>query len=425
MSHIFISHTTADDAFVRELNLSLQAQEVNTFVDSRDMSGGDEINVEVQKAIDAAKHFMVVLSPAALNSEWVLREIEMAEEVKKLRGQDYKLIPLLINGQENTALIKRIFREEPVTIRIPEGAGALQAEMPRILAALGERLNNDDLLEPLPLERPLSELMLSLSDPKIERLETGQDRVNATAILEYFPADGSPKVESKRFDFTAPIGLLESEDIRWYLEDYYLWPTELFQEKARTIEKNLPKWGEDLYRSIRKSSSAQDVMSAWQYTSQKNERRFSIRIDDQPPEGSSEKKQKAYYEAASGLFSIPWELMHDGKGFLFRGSKQSVQVRRRLPNHDHLPPRVSKLPIRILLISPRPEEKGVSYLDHRMSAKPLLAATEDLGDLIQVKILETPTFTALQAEINKAQDMGEPYDVLHFDGHVVCRKRRA
>ncbi|MEL6592767.1 MAG: tetratricopeptide repeat protein, partial [Bacteroidota bacterium] len=85
---------------------------------------------------------------------------------------------------------------------------------------------------------------------------------------------------------------------------------------------------------------------------------------------------------------------------------------------------VSKLPIRILLISPRPEEKGVSYLDHRMSAKPLLAATEDLGDLIQVKILETPTFTALQAEINKAQDLGQPYDVLHFDGHGVFDKQR-
>ncbi|MFK7922142.1 MAG: CHAT domain-containing protein, partial [Bacteroidia bacterium] len=425
MSHIFISHTTADDSFIRELNFALQSHGIKTFIDSRNMSGGDEINVEVNKAIDEAKHFMVVLSPAALNSEWVLREIEMAEEVKKLKGADYKLIPVLINGQQNSGLIKRIFAEEPVTIRIPEQEGALQAELPRILAALGERLPNDDILEPLPPQLPVSELMLSLSDPKIERIETGQDRVNATAIMEYYPAEsGSLKVESKRFDFTAPIGLLESEDLRWYLEEYYLWPTELFQQRARTIEANLPKWGEELFRSIRKSDSARDVMAAWQHSNGESRRRFSIRIDGEPPEGSNESKQKAYYEAASGLFSIPWELMHDGKGFMFRGSKQSVQVRRRLPNREHLPTRVSKLPIRILLISPRPEQKGVGYLDHRMSAKPLLAATADLGDLIQVKVLTTPTFLALKAEIEKAQDADQPYDVLHFDGHGVFDKQR-
>ncbi|MEL7529904.1 MAG: CHAT domain-containing protein [Bacteroidota bacterium] len=425
MSKVFISHTTADDAFIRELNFALQNQGVSTFVDSRDMSGGDEINVQVKQEIESAKHFMVVLSPAALNSEWVLREIEMAEAAKKMKGEGYKLIPLLIKGQQNSGLLKRIFEKAPVTISLPDQPGAIEAELPRILAALGERLPNDEILAPLPPQLPLEELMLSLSDPKIERLDTGQDRVNATAILEYFPAqEGKRKVESRRFDFTAPIGLLEGEDLRWYLEDYYLWPTEIFQERARQIEANLSKWGKLLYQAIRQSESAREVMTAWDSSTGESRKRFSIRIDSEPPEGSKEAKQQAYREAASGLFSIPWELMHDNKGFLFRGTKRPVQVRRRLPNREHVPARISKTPIRILLISPRPEQEGVDYLDHRLSAKPLLAATANLGKLIEVKVLEIPTFLALKAALEQAQDSGQPYDVLHFDGHGVYDKQK-
>ncbi|MEL6593337.1 MAG: toll/interleukin-1 receptor domain-containing protein, partial [Bacteroidota bacterium] len=279
MDHVFISHTTADDAFIRKLNFALQELGVQTFVDSRDMSGGDEINVEVAKAIKSAKHFLVVLSPRALNSGWVLKEIEMAEEVKALREADYKLVPILIKGQENTPLLKRIFAKEPVTITIPEQEGALEASMPSILAALGERLPNDEDLEPLPPQLPLEELILELSDPKILIIDTGARRVNATAELIYKPADDArPEVKSKRFNFTAPIGLLETDEIKWYLEDYYLWPTELYQERARTIEGRLPEWGEELYKSIRQSESARNTLSAWEHSEEKSRRRFSILI---------------------------------------------------------------------------------------------------------------------------------------------------
>ncbi|MEL6846412.1 MAG: CHAT domain-containing protein, partial [Bacteroidota bacterium] len=298
-------------------------------------------------------------------------------------------------------------------------------EMPRILAALGERLPNDEDLEPLPPQLPLEELILELSDPKILIIDTGARRVNATAELIYKPADDArPEVKSKRFNFTAPIGLLETDEIKWYLEDYYLWPTELYQERARTIEGRLPEWGEELYKSIRQSESARNTLSAWEQSEEKSRRRFSILIDSDPPENSSEEKQQDYYAAASGLFSIPWEIMHDGSNFVCRNSSRPAQVRRRLPNREHQPTRLSKLPIRILLVSPRPEQKGVSYLDHRMSAKPLLQATAQLGSSVEIKILETPTYPALAAEIQSALDKDKPYDVLHFDGHGIFDRQR-
>ena len=56
-------------------------------------------------------------------------------------------------------------------------------------------------------------------------------------------------VESKRFNFTAPLGVIEAEDLRWYLEEYYVWPIGVFKERAERIETQLPEWGQDLYQA--------------------------------------------------------------------------------------------------------------------------------------------------------------------------------
>jgi hypothetical protein len=52
---------------------------------------------------------------------------------------------------------------------------------------------------------------------------------------------------------------------------------------------------------------------------------------------------------------LPWELLHDGRAWLFQG-RNPVRVRRRLPNRERQPERTTALPIRILLVSPRPEQ---------------------------------------------------------------------
>ncbi|MBU1724199.1 MAG: tetratricopeptide repeat protein, partial [Gammaproteobacteria bacterium] len=93
--------------------------------------------------------------------------------------------------------------------------------------------------------------------------------------------------------------------------------------------------------------------------------------------------------------------------------------RRRLPNYDQKPPSITQLPIRILLLSPRPEQDGVGYIDHRASALPLVAAVEALGDLAELSVLTPPTLGALEKELRRASEAGAPYHVVHFDGHGV------
>ncbi len=76
-------------------------------------------------------------------------------------------------------------------------------------------------------------------------------------------------------------------------------------------------------------------------------------------------------------------------------------------------------PIRILLITARPDDDACGYIDHRSSALPLVEATEALPGLVKLHLLSPPTLPALRAELERARDQQRPYHVVHFDGHGV------
>jgi hypothetical protein len=115
--------------------------------------------------------------------------------------------------------------------------------------------------------------------------------------------------------------------------------------------------------------------------------------------------------------------MHDGRSFFFQG-QNPVRVRRCLPKERAEKAIESSLPIRILLVSPRPEDERASYIDHRISARPLVDAVESLGELAELTVLAPPTFHALQQALRKASDAGERFDVIHFDGHGVYNREQ-
>src|SRR6185295_7033252 len=77
--------------------------------------------------------------------------------------------------------------------------------------------------------------------------------------------------------------------------------------------------------------------------------------------------EDAVHEAATLLLGLPWELLHDGDGYLFQGAKPT-RVRRRLPNTRTLDVSVVAAPIRVLLVTARPEDDSCGYIDHRASA---------------------------------------------------------
>src|ERR1044072_8986435 len=99
MSKLFLSHSFQDDAFVLDLRAALADHGHDAWIAPRELQGGDLLWSELQKAIDEASAFAVVVSPAALQSTWVGKELRYALEVQNQRGTDrFPVIPLSLDG---------------------------------------------------------------------------------------------------------------------------------------------------------------------------------------------------------------------------------------------------------------------------------------------------------------------------------------
>jgi tetratricopeptide (TPR) repeat protein len=426
LKRLFISHSSQDDDFVRRLREALDLHGQPGWVDSRELRGGDPLWPEIEKAIDASSGFAVVVSPAALQSEWVGDELAYALQLRNERGGNavYPVVPLSMNGTP-LGVLKRLFGDEPVYIPVSSGAGGIAAAIDPILVALGLRAAADVARAPQPQAEPVEELVLELTDLKFQDHD-GVRRATARARLVYEPATaGQPDVASAQsWRLVAPLGPIEAEELRWYLEKYAIWPGGWFRERARRVEANLVTWGQQLHAAALPGAPTAKVLGAWARIDGHASRRFSVHVDatatleaDAPAADVA-----AAHEAATTLLGLPWELLHDGQRFLFQGA-QPTRVRRRLPNTEVRDVPVLAPPIRILLVTARPDDEACSYLDHRASAGPLVEATEALGDLVQVTLLDPPTLPALRAELDRARAGRQPYHVVHFDGHGVYDRR--
>jgi tetratricopeptide (TPR) repeat protein len=423
MAHLFLSHSSADDGFVRELRAALADLGQEVWVDSRQLRGGDPLESEIQAAIEAAAGLAVLVSPAALQSEWVGKELVHGLKVQAERGRDdFPVIPLSLNGTR-LGVLQALFKEEPIYISVSSAPGYATAALDAILVALGLRLPTDRPPLPQPRPEPVAELVLELSDLGFDE-QDGVRRPAARARLVYEPATaGQPEVVSEQmWRLIAPLGPIEAEELGWYLERWPVWPNPLVADRAKQVEANLIAWGQALHGAALPLLPTANVLQAWAGVAAGASRRFSVCVDDSLLLGSSEAENAAAQEAATALLALPWELLHNGEGFLFQGGRPT-RVRRRLPNKRTRPVPVVAPPIRVLLISARPEDESCAYLDHRASALPLVAATEELGEVLRLSLLHPATYPALEAELARAQQAGEPYHVVHFDGHGVYERR--
>ena len=420
---LFISHSSQDDGFVCELQQALADLGQTVWIDSRELRGGDPLWVEIKKAITESTAYAVLVSPAALQSKWVGKELRHAMLVQEQRGPDqFPVIPLSLDDTK-LGVLEEFFNGEPVYIPVSSNAGGVDAALNAILVAMRIRLPADVAPTPQPKAEPLEELVLELTDLKIYAAE-GLRRAKARARLIYEPANpNQPKVYSpKSWRFIAPIGPIEAEELRWYLEKYAIWPSDVFRDRAEQVKQNLVAWGKLLYQAALPLEQTHNVQQAWAKIDEHAGRRFSVHVDTALEDGAPQVEEESAHEAATLLLGLPWELLHNGDGFLFQGAKPT-RVRRRLPNTKVLDVPVVATPIRILLVTARPEDASCAYIDHRASALPLVQAMEALGGLVRLHVLDPPTLPTLREELDRARRDKTPYHVVHFDGHGVYDRR--
>ncbi len=94
MPSLFLSHTSFDKPFVEKLAKDLQRIGVNVWYDKWEIKVGDSITWKIEEGIRENEYLAIVLSPEALNSEWVKSELGAAW-VKQLKIKKIFLLPIL------------------------------------------------------------------------------------------------------------------------------------------------------------------------------------------------------------------------------------------------------------------------------------------------------------------------------------------
>src|SRR5215467_12979744 len=185
--------------------------------------------------------------------------------------------------------------------------------------------------------------------------------------------------------FNSPFGVAEREDIRWYLEDYLIAPYAVYEESGRKIEARLPEWGKALFESVFGAGKPGHDG----YTKSR-EGQAELVIRSQSP----------------AFLSLPWELLRDPKRatplaldlaaidrtLVIEGAAASV------------PPGEA---LRVLMVIARPAGQ--------MIARPLIERLSAVRGRVRLDVLRPPTLEAMHKALGAAA--GEPYHILHFDGH--------
>jgi tetratricopeptide (TPR) repeat protein len=190
----------------------------------------------------------------------------------------------------------------------------------------------------------------------------------------------------------------DQEGMRWYLEDYLLYPQNPAPTIAARIEQRMTEVGEELFRAIFHGSD--DARDLW------------ARLRERLPE--------TRVEIVTGVreaTALPWELLRDPKTQVslalrarafIRTQAQAVQIPR-------LPDPASG-PVRILLVICRPG--GAQDVPFRSVASRLLKGLDEAArEAFHLEVLRPPTFERLSAVLQRAWSKGQPYHVVHFDGH--------
>ena len=415
--HIFISHASSDYSVAESIAHALERRGVPVWLDRRELVSGDSLPDEIQNALDTSAHVVVLYSLESMKSTWVQWELQHAKEMRSQRDDGFRIIPVFLAPLE-PSMAKSIFDDDPVSIGLREGPGAVDDALGALLDTLGLSKPSGPAPTQAPDARPFADLTLELIQPTIHDTGDGKPRAKALARLVYDPADpDKPKSDGEFFDFVAPLGPIEAGELTWYLERYSTWPSPVFQVRAREVEEDLPIWGRRLFGALPAAPCA-DILRSWRRDDQGAGRRLSVKVDIPKPLEPGEDANSEAAEGATLLLGLPWELLHDGTAHLFRGAR-GARIRRQLPRREPVDALVTEPPLRILLVSPRPEDKTATYIDHRASAKPLVEALAPLGARVQLELLHPPTVEALAKKIREAK---EPYHVVHFDGHGVYDK---
>jgi hypothetical protein len=154
-SHVVISYSRSDRAYVDVLARHLNAEQIPTWYDY-ELAAGDRFDSVIQAQIDSCAALVVVLSPAAVASAWVGREISYAV------GRRIPVLPLLLEACEPGLLLAGIHLDDVSDGRLPPA---------RFTARLRARLAS---ATPEPVAKPAPERVIGPAAAEIQEPERAE-----------------------------------------------------------------------------------------------------------------------------------------------------------------------------------------------------------------------------------------------------------
>jgi tetratricopeptide (TPR) repeat protein len=194
------------------------------------------------------------------------------------------------------------------------------------------------------------------------------------------------------------------EELRWYLEDYLRMPFGVYEDRGPGVAARLASWGQAVFGAVFGPNPARDAYQ-----------RMRAR-----PAGV----QVVFRSGSAPLLGLPWELMRDPARELPLALDAGVAgIDRSLPAAElgAAFDVAGSGRLRVLMVISRPA--GTADVGFQMIARPLLERLEAVRGRVDLVVLRPPTLDALARTLAGAADAGEPFQVVHFDGHGVLAGR--
>ena len=221
---------------------------------------------------------------------------------------------------------------------------------------------------------------------------SGDGQVAVTAA-----PDGGFAEEVSRVSLAWPLDAEALEDLRWYLEDYLLAPYGVWEDRGPDVQQQLAGWGKQVFEPV-----FGDGPARFAYERARDRGLEVVFRSDDP-----------------ALLGLPWELMRDGAGPVALGAGGISRTLKVADAAGTLEVPGGKL--RVLMVISRPA--GAADVGYQMVARPLLERLDAVRGEVSLTVLRPPTFDALRDAVRKAADAGEPFHVVHFDGHGVYDRK--
>jgi len=105
MATIFLSYSSKDKAFVREIGRRLENEGVSIWLDDAELNIGESLIDRIATAIESVDFVAAVISSNSIHSNWVQKELSLAL-TREIKGQNVIVLPLLIDDCEVPNFLK-------------------------------------------------------------------------------------------------------------------------------------------------------------------------------------------------------------------------------------------------------------------------------------------------------------------------------